>query len=109
MLLGQIVRIKKHLPQFAGKVLSVLCAGEDTGQLIRDPSFREQGGRLFWVGLVPEEASRDNWMEGLPCAIAWDAVQGYVVFDSMSDYLARLKAPRKRWTSPNKRMHRTRR
>jgi hypothetical protein len=39
--------MKKHLPQFTEKVLSVLCSGEDTGQLIYDPSFEDQGGRLF--------------------------------------------------------------
>jgi|ERR1017187_4956389 hypothetical protein len=93
--------MKKYLPQFTGKVLSVLCAGEDTGQLICDPSFQEQGGRLFMIGTVPKEASRDNWMEGLPCAIAWDTVQDYVVFASMDDYIARLKAPRKRWPAPS--------
>jgi hypothetical protein len=94
--------MKKHLPQLAGKVLSVLCAGEDTGQLIYDPSFQEQGGRLFMIGTVPKEASRDNWMEGLPCAIAWDTVQDYVIFASMDDYLERLHAPHKRWRTQNK-------
>jgi len=53
------------------------------------------------VGIVPKESSRDNWMEGLPCAIAWDTVQDYVIFASMDDYLAKLRAPRKRWPSPN--------
>jgi hypothetical protein len=100
------VSTKRRLPQLNGKVLSVLCTGEDTGQLIRNPSFEEQGGRLFLVGLVPEEASHDNWMEGLYCAIAWDTVQDYVVFDSMSDYLSRLKARRKRWKSPEQSVRR---
>lgn len=95
--------MKKRLPQLAGKVLSVLCTGEDTGQLIYDPFFQDQGGRLFMVGIVPKEASRDNWMEGLLCAIAWDTVQDYVIFASMDDYLTRLKAPAKRWPSPNRR------
>jgi len=95
------------LPQFAGRVLSVLCAGEDTGQLIYDPSFEEQGGRLFLVGLVPEDASRDNWMEGLTGAIAWETVQDYVIFDSMQDYLTRLHEARKRWVSPKKAVRRT--
>ncbi|MEI8044786.1 MAG: hypothetical protein WCL11_25465 [Verrucomicrobiota bacterium] len=99
--------MKKHLPQLAGKVLSVLCTGEDTGQLIYDPFFQDQGGRLFMVGIVPKEASRDNWMEGLLCAIAWDTVQDYVIFASMDDYLTRLKAPAKRWPSPNKTVQRT--
>jgi hypothetical protein len=94
--------MKKHLPEFSGKVLSVLCVGEDTGQLIFNPSFQEQGGRLFMVGTVPKEASRDNWMECLPCAIAWDTVQDYVIFASMDDYLTRLKAPHKRWPATSK-------
>lgn len=42
------------------------------------------------LGTVPKYASRDNWMEGLPCAIAWDTVQDYVIFASMDDYLGRL-------------------
>ena len=99
--------MKYHLPEVAGKILSVLCAGEDTGQLIHDPSFEEQGGRLFLIGTVPKEASRDNWMEGLPCAIAWDTVQDYVTFASMDDYLTRLRAPRKRWPASAKAARRT--
>jgi hypothetical protein len=94
--------MKYNLPKVAGKVLSVLCVGEDTGQLIYDPSFEEQGGRLFLVGTVPKEASQDNWMEGLPHAIAWETVQDYVIFDSMDDYLTRLRAKRQRWPGPNK-------
>lgn len=35
-------------------------------------------------------------MEGLPSAIAWDTVQDYVVFDSMDDYLKRLKITKKK-------------
>jgi hypothetical protein len=85
--------MKMKVPQLAGKVLSVVCAGEDTGQLIADPSFEEQGGRLFLIGTVPKNASRDNWMEGLSCAIAWDTVQDYVIFASMDDYLTRLHTP----------------
>ena len=101
--------MRKHLPQFAGKVLSVVCAGEDTGQLIYNPLFQEQGGRLFVVGTVPKEASRDNWMEGLTCAIAWETVQDYVVFESIDDYLGRLRSPRKRWPASNKTVRLTQR
>ena len=59
------------------------------------------------VGIVPKESSRDNWMEGLPCAIAWDTVQDYVNFASMDDYLTRLRAPQRRWPGPNKTVQRT--
>ena len=49
------------------------------------------------VGAVPKKASQDDWMEGLPCAIAWDTVQDYVVFQSIDDYLTRLEnGPRKK-------------
>jgi hypothetical protein len=67
--------MKTGLPNFKNKVLSVVCRGEDTGQLICNPSFEKQGHRLFIVGTVPKDASQDNWMEGLTCAIAWDTVQ----------------------------------
>lgn len=98
--------MKRRLPQFAGKVLSVVCAGEDTGQLISNPAFEEQGERLFLVGVVPKDSSRDNWMEGLPCAVAWETVQDYVVFASMDDYLTRLHPSRRR-VNPRKRSRRT--
>jgi hypothetical protein len=100
--------MKAKLPKFDGKVVSVVCVNEDTGQLIRSPRFENQGGRLFIVGTVPEDASQDNWMEDLPCAIAWDTVQDYVIFDSMEDYLNRLNSRRKRWKRSNKPAQRTR-
>ena len=100
--------MKAKLPEFDGKVVSVVCANEDTGQLIRSPHFEDQCGRVFIVGTVPEDASQDNWMEDLPCAIAWDTVQDYVVFDSMDDYLSRLRSRRRRWKRSNKPVQRTR-
>jgi hypothetical protein len=83
--------MKSYLPSFKGKVLSVLCKSEDSSQMIWEPKFEIQGGRLFLVGMVPPESSQDNWMEGLPSAISWDSVQDYVIFDSVEDYLKRLK------------------
>ena len=79
-----------RLPRFKNKVISVVCENEDTGQLISNPTFERQGGRLFLVGTVPPDASQDNWMEDLTTAIAWDTVQDYVVFASMDDYQKRL-------------------
>jgi hypothetical protein len=89
--------MSSRLPSFANRVLSVVCVGEDTGQLIANPKWEKQGGRLFLIGTVPKKASQDNWMEDLPCAIAWDTVQDYVVFASIDDYFERLEAgPRKK-------------
>ena len=86
--------MKTRLPNFRNRVVSVVCENEDTGQLILNPAFQLQGGRVFLVGTVPPDASQDNWMEGLTTAIAWDTVQDYVVFDSMSDFLTRLNSQR---------------
>jgi len=89
--------MKSRLSSFANRILSVLCIGEDTGQLIANPVWETQGGRLFLVGTVPKKASQDNWMEVLPCAIAWDTVQDHVVFQSINDYLTRLEnGPKKK-------------
>ncbi len=82
--------MKDTLPDFEDKILSVLCVGESTGQLISNPRFELQVGRVFLVGVVPEDDSRGNWMAGLQMSIAWDRVQDYVVFDSIDDYLDRL-------------------
>jgi len=89
--------MKTNIPRFDDKVVSVVCANEDTGQLIYSPQFERQGGRMFIVGSVPNESSQDNWMEGLTTAIAWDTVQDYVVFDSMADFIQRLKSRKRRW------------
>jgi hypothetical protein len=87
----------KKIPRFTGKVVSVVCKNEDTGQLIYSPVFEEQGERLFLVGTVPNESSDNNWMEGLTTAIAWDTVQDYVIFESMEDFIKRLKSSKRRW------------
>ena len=83
--------MNSYLPSFSGKVLSVLSANEDTSQLIADPKFEIQGERLFLVGTVPQGSSPNDWMIGLSCAIAWDMVQDYVIFDSIEDYLTRFE------------------
>lgn len=88
--------MKDTRPNFRDKVLSVLCVNEDTSQLIANPTFEMQVGRVFLKGTIPKDSSRDNWMEGLTAAIAWDTVEDYVVFDSIEDYLTRLHAKDKK-------------
>ena len=48
--------------------------------------WESQGGRLFLVGPVPHGASKNNWCDGLPSAVAWDQVTDYLVFDSAEHY-----------------------
>ena len=93
--------MKSHLPSFSGKVLSVLCADEDSSQLIENPIFEVQGDRLFLIGTVPKGCSPD-WLNGLSCAIAWDLVQSYVIFDSLEGYNMRREP-----TSPKRKKKKT--
>lgn len=91
------MNLKDELPNFEGRVLSVLCQHENTSQLLADVVFKKYAGRVFLVGNVPEQASQDNWTANLPSAIAWDSVQDYVIFDSVSDYQKRLnRKPKKK-------------
>ncbi len=94
--------IKDTKPNFKGKVLSVLCVNEDTSQLISNPTFESQVGRVFLTGTVPKDSSQDNWMEGLKVSIAWNTVQDYVIFESIDDYLTRLNSNDKKKKSKKK-------
>ena len=82
---------KTGLPDFSSKVLSVFIAGEDDGRCLERPKWATQGGRLFLVGAVPRGGSANDWCEGIPSAVAWDQITDYLVFDSVEQYLERLK------------------
>lgn len=85
--------MKETEPEFAGKIvyLTTGARGEGGEGLILDsPRFERQCGRMFLVGIIPEQTA--NWISGISAAIAWDAVSQYLVFDSMDDYLVRVAA-----------------
>lgn len=82
--------MKSKLPNFKGKMLSILSENEDTPSLLGDIRFEMQAGRLFVVGIIPKGGSTGDWVVGLSCAIAWDTVQEYIVFDSAADYAKRV-------------------
>ncbi len=83
--------MKRTLPDFTKKLVSVSFAAADDSQCIAHPHWEAQGGRLFLVGTVPRGGSTRDWCEGVVSAIAWDQVSDYLVFDSVEDYQARLK------------------
>lgn len=72
---------------FSGKVVSFGSANDTLA--IKDICFENQNGRLFVVGVVPKGATSNDWAVGRPCAIAWEAVTDYMIFDSEDQY-ARL-------------------
>ncbi len=82
--------MKKSLPDFSKKLVSVSLAGEEDSRAIECPRWEIQGGRLFLVGTVPRRGSTRDWCEGIVSAVAWDQVTDYLVFDSAAHYRERL-------------------
>lgn len=83
--------MKSTVPDFTGKVLSIVLKGAEWTRAIQDPHFELQCGRLFLVGTSPREASTRDWIAGSRYAVAWDSVLDYAVFDSVDEYLDRLR------------------
>ena len=86
--------MKRAFPNFAGKTVSFSTA--DSTLAVEDPRFEMQGDRLFVVGTVPKDGSTSDWAVGVTCAVAWSAVEDYMVFDSVDDYTKRLAKSRKK-------------
>ncbi|MCO7224747.1 hypothetical protein [Pleionea sp. CnH1-48] len=74
---------------FEGKVVSFGTESENLA--IKNISFEKQFGRIFVVGEVPAGATNNDWAAGRPCAIAWDLIQDYMVFDSEDQYSEALE------------------
>jgi hypothetical protein len=79
------------LPDFSGKVLYVGIAGGDDSAPIANAKWETIGEKLFLVGVVPKKGSGSDWVEGIECAIAWNSVTDYLLFDSPEEYQRRLK------------------
>lgn len=76
-------------PDFRGKTVAFhIRAKRDNHQLVSDPMFVVQAGRLFVTGAVP---TLDHWTDGLPVAFAWDLVQSYYVYESVEDFRSRCE------------------
>ncbi len=73
------------LDLFEGKLVSFSSA-QDT-LAIKNINLKRLEGRLFIVGLVPKGATTNNWAADRACAIAWDQVIDYMIFDSETQYL----------------------
>jgi hypothetical protein len=57
-------------------------------------SFETHGGRLFLSGTnVPHAPDSYSWTDGVRRLVAWDAVEEYMIFDSVEQYHGRLILP----------------
>ena len=82
---------KAGLPDFTNKVVSVSIPGEEDARCVEHPRWERQGGKLFLVGMVPHGCSTNDWCGGIASAVAWEAVTDYLIFDSVEQYLERLR------------------
>ena len=74
---------------FAGKTVSFGSAGDTLA--IKNIKFKFQNEKLFVVGEVPKGATNNNWAAGRPCAIAWETITEYMIFDSEELYVTALE------------------
>src|SRR5262245_11662858 len=84
---------KKSLAQDAfslrGKTLAISTRIRplDTPAILSDCFLETRAGRLFLVGMgQPSRQGAKEWTAGVRQAIAWDAVEEYLVFQSPQDY-----------------------
>jgi len=75
-------------PDFRGKIVYCFLNEGDGTRLFTEPVVENQGGRAFLIGKVP---AYGGWTDGLVAAVTWDSVRSYILFDSIEDWLARIK------------------
>jgi hypothetical protein len=63
--------------------------------VLSDCSLETRGGRIFLVGMsLPVQRDGKEWSDGVRRAVAWDAVDEYLLFQSPDDFYAHeLPAP----------------
>jgi hypothetical protein len=80
-------------PDWRGKALVVYTRslGPSMPLILTECRFESLGGRLFLAG-IDQSCSRSliEWTQGAPRWVAWEAVEGYLVFDSLDEYYNRL-------------------
>lgn len=81
----------KNFDSTAFKDKTVTFGTADDNLAIKDISFQEQFGRIFVVGVIPKGTTRNDWAIGMPCAIAWDSITDYIIFDSEDSYVRSIE------------------
>ena len=84
----------KNLPSFDGKVVSFGLP--DSTLAILNPKFEKQAGRIFIIGTIPEECTKNDYALGNACAISWDNVTDYIIFKNEKEYKKQMKKSAKK-------------
>ena len=87
-----------NLPDFTNKIILVYFESgvPNNYGVIENGRFEMQGENLFLVGRGPR--SRMGWGAGVLQGIAWNKVQSYYVFDTVSDF---DEMWHRSWRAPN--------
>ncbi len=68
----------------------------DTDTLaIKGCQFKLIEGRKFVTGTIPKGATNNEWAVGQKCAIAWECVTDYMIFESEDIYAALMEKANK--------------
>jgi hypothetical protein len=88
------VRPESAPPDWRGKALVVYTrsSGPAMPMILTECRFELLGGRLFLAGVDQScRRSLTEWTRGAGRWLAWEAVEGYLVFDSLNEYYRRLE------------------
>lgn len=78
---------------FKGKTVSF---GFDSDVLaIKNITFKSIHDKLFVVGQIPLSATDKDLALNKQCAISWDSINDYIVFDSEEEYSEWMEATEK--------------
>ena len=74
------------IKQYFLNKLVTFSIGKDICEVF-NPKFELQNNKLFVVGVVPKGVTNNNWAEGTICAVSWEDVTDYMIFNSLEDYI----------------------
>jgi hypothetical protein len=84
----------KGAPPLRGKTIVVYLRDHSPEYpvVLSDCMLEQRAGRVFLVGASqPVQTGAADWTNGIRRAVAWDAVDQYLLFDSASEYHSRIQ------------------
>lgn len=81
------------LANLRGKTIQCYCHARYGSSVLADCRFELQGGRLFVIGSSVSRSASNSGTDRLMSGLAWDAIDEYLVFSSVQDYMERTAPP----------------
>ncbi len=73
-----------HKIDFTDKVVSFGTVGDTLA--LKNIKLQMQNGKLFVTGNIPKGATTKDWAIDRPCAVEWNSVTDYIIFDNEQQY-----------------------